>query len=74
MASDERLKTNIVRIGDWDDRGDGLGKYQWNWKADPEGEKVTGVIASEVQKLRPQAYVPNYRGEYAGVDYGKLAA
>jgi hypothetical protein len=74
MASDERLKTNLVRIGDWDERGDGLGKYRWNWKSDPDGEPVTGVIASEVERLRPQAHVPNFHGEYAGVDYGKLAA
>jgi hypothetical protein len=70
--SDERLKTNIVRIGEWDERGDGLGKYEWNWKSDPKGPKVTGVIASEVKTLRPHAYIDNFRDGYAGVNYAKL--
>lgn len=72
--SDRRLKMNIVRLGDWDDRGDGLGKFEWNWKADPNGPKVTGVIADEVRELRPQAYVPNYHNGYDGVNYAVLGA
>lgn len=71
-ASDRRLKTNIRRLGEWDDKGDGLGKYEWNWKRDPNGSKVIGVIADEVEKLRPHAFVPNFIGEYAGVNYGAL--
>lgn len=74
FASDERLKTNIVRIGDWDDRGDGLGKYEWNWRRDPDGPKVTGVIAQEVERLRPHAYVENFHNGYAGVNYAALGA
>lgn len=74
-ASDPRLKTNIVRIGDWDDRGDNLGKYEWNWKAAPQGEKVVGVLSTEVKELRPAAYVPNFRGDgFDGVNYALLAA
>jgi hypothetical protein len=72
MASDRRLKTNIRRIGEWDDKGDGLGKYEWNWKSSPNGEKIIGVIADEVEKLRPAAFVPNFIGQYAGVNYGAL--
>jgi hypothetical protein len=72
FTSDRRLKTNIKRIGDWDDKGDGLGKHEWNWKADPNGEKVRGVIADEVKALRPWAYVENFHNGYAGVNYGAL--
>jgi hypothetical protein len=72
MASDERLKTNIVRLGDWDDQGDGLGAYEWNWKSAPNGERVRGVIAQEVEKLRPWAHVPNFIGQFAGVNYAAL--
>jgi hypothetical protein len=73
MASDRRLKTNIVRLGEWDDRGDGLGEYEWNWKADPDGPKVRGVIADEVKELRPSAYAPNFRGDgFDGVNYAML--
>lgn len=72
FASDRRLKINIRRLGEWDNRGDGLGKYEWNWKAAPNGEKVVGVIADEVEKLRPHAFVPNFVGQYAGVNYGAL--
>lgn len=69
MASDRRLKTNIEKVGEFPD---GLGIYDWNWKTAPNGQKVRGVIADEVEQLRPWAFVPNYRGEFAGVNYGAL--
>lgn len=69
MGSDRRLKTNIELIRR---DPDGLGWYSWNWKSDPNGEKEHGVIADEVEKLRPWAFVPNHIGEYAGVNYGAL--
>ena len=67
--SDRRLKTNIKKVGE---ASDGLGIYTWNWKADPKGPTVTGVIADEVEKLRPWAFVPNFKGDYAGVNYAAL--
>jgi hypothetical protein len=69
--SDRRLKTKIVKVGE---AKDGLGIYEWNWKSEPDGPRVRGVIADEVKALRPQAYVPNYRGEYAGVNYAALGS
>jgi hypothetical protein len=69
--SDRRLKTNIRKIGE---AKDGLGLYTWNWKADPNGPTVRGVIADEVEKLRPWAFVPNFIGQYAGVNYGTLGS
>lgn len=71
FLSDRRLKTNIELIKR---DPDGLGWYSWNWKADPKGEKVEGVIADEVKEIRPWAYVENYRHGYDGVNYGALNA
>lgn len=68
--SDRRLKRNIVRIGEWDNRGDGLGRYTWDWVW---GGSDEGVLADEVKQLRPQAYIENYRDDYAGVNYARLS-
>lgn len=67
--SDRRLKTNIVKVGEYPD---GLGIYEWNWKSAPNGTKVKGVIADEVKALRPAAYIENYRNGFAGVNYAAL--
>jgi hypothetical protein len=67
MASDRKLKTNITLVRR---DPDGLGWYDWNWRSDPNGPKVHGVIADEVKDLRPQAYVPNYQGKgFDAVNY-----
>jgi hypothetical protein len=71
MASDRRLKTNLKLLGR---AKDGLGVWEWNWKSDPNGERVTGVIADEVKTLRPHAYVENYRDGYDGVNYAALGS
>lgn len=72
MHSDRRLKTNIEKVGE---ASDGLGIYTWNWKAAPDGEKVRGVIADEVEKIRPWAFVKNYQGNgFDGVNYGILGS
>lgn len=69
-ASDRKLKTNITLLYR---EADGLGRYEWNWKSDPNGQRVQGVIADEVAVLRPEAYVPGFvNGEYDGVDYARL--
>lgn len=69
--SDRRLKTNIKKVGE---ASDGLSIYTWNWKSDPSGPKVKGVIADEVETLRPWAFVPNFNGEFAGVNYASLGS
>lgn len=71
--SDRRSKTKIERIGEWDDRGDGLGRYRFAYKNAPE-IILEGVMADEVKELRPAAYIPNFRGDYAGVNYAALEA
>ncbi len=55
LASDKRLKDNIVRLGE----GDGLRWYQWTWN-DLAAElsidaPTTGLIAQEVQENYPEA-------------------
>lgn len=70
MASDRRLKRNIVRVGA---ASDGLGIYDYEYTFAP-GETVRGVMADEVEKLRPWAFVPNFRGDYAGVNYATLGS
>lgn len=72
MASDRRLKTNIkleFRAPD------GLGWYSWNWRTNPNGEREHGVIADEVEKIRPQAFVKGFvSGVYDGVNYAVLGS
>lgn len=69
LASDRRLKRDIKRVGTYPD---GLGAYEWHYAFDPTKTRYRGVMADEVRLLRPEAYVPNFRGEYAGVNYAAL--
>jgi hypothetical protein len=68
-ASDRRLKCNIDRVGEHQ----GLGLYEFNYRWDDErAPKRTGVMADEVEKLRPDALGPLIAGEYKTVYYHKL--
>lgn len=69
--SDRRLKTKIEKLGE---AKDGLGIYEWNWKSDPNGQRVRGVIADEVEKLRPWAYAKGFFNGFDGVNYGALGS
>lgn len=66
--SDERLKTNVVKIGE----KHGLPWYTWQWNdiAESLGKKGTeeGHIAQEVQKVRPDLVVE--KDGYLAVNYG----
>lgn len=67
MGSDRRLKRDIERIGRL---RDGLNLYRWTYVW---GEKGQGVMADEVARLRPWAFIPNFNGSgFAGVNYGAL--
>lgn len=62
-ASDERLKENIVVVGQLPD---GLNVIEFNYKKDaplelPEG-RFRGVLAQQVAKIRPQALGPSIEG------------
>jgi hypothetical protein len=65
MMSDVRLKTNIVRIGTHPIHGVGIYEY------DIQGERERGVLAHEVQQVRPDL-VREHRSGYLMVDYGGL--
>jgi len=66
LFSDRRLKTDIEKVGELDD---GLGVYRY--KMFGNGESVTGVMADEVEKLRPWAMAEPVHG-FARVNYDKL--
>lgn len=71
--SEREAKTNIERIGDWDERGDGLGKYRFAYKRDPENMLV-GVMADEVEQLRPAALGAKLPNGWRTVNYSMLEA
>ena len=62
--SDRRLKTNIVKIGQY---LNGLNKYSWTYLW---GENSTGAMADEVEKLIPEADKVFYG--YKHVNYALL--
>ena len=73
QASDERLKTNIKKMGQLKS---GLNIYKWDWKEGAEKfgadmNHTIGVIAQEVMKVMPEAVVKNKDGYYR-VYYSKL--
>lgn len=66
MLSDERLKENIKPVGKLDN---GLTVYEFNYKGDNTPQ--IGLIAQEVQKVKPEAVTKTEDG-YLAVNY-KLA-
>jgi hypothetical protein len=70
--SDERLKRDIVKVGELDD---GLSVVDFNYRDGlglPEG-RFRGVIAQDVARLRPHALGPVVAG-FATVNYDRLEA
>lgn len=63
--SDRRLKSNIVHV---DTLSDGLKVYEY----DLFGKRQRGVMADEVEKLRPEAFKKGLFLGYDGVDYSKI--
>lgn len=66
IFSDRRLKRDIERIGEF---SDGLGIYEYRHATGIK--RVLGVMADEVEKLRPWALGRKIAG-YATVNYGAL--
>lgn len=64
LMSDRRLKSNIKRIGT---HPLGIGIYEY----DIFGGRTTGVMADEVEKVKPEA-VFTFPSGFKGVDYGRL--
>lgn len=67
-SSDERLKTNVVLVGK--DAATGLNLYEFAYISDPE-RRYVGVMAQEVQQVRPEAVVEDKFG-YLAVRYDML--
>lgn len=66
MASDERLKRDVVKVGE---RPDGLGVYAFNYIWG--GPRRLGVMAQEVLKVLPHAVFKDRDG-FMSVNYGAL--
>ena len=68
LPSDRRLKTDIEPVGRMDN---GLTVYRYRYKAG--GPVHIGVMADEVEKIRPDAYVKGGAGGgFDAVNYSKL--
>lgn len=68
LPSDRRLKTDIEPVGRMDN---GLTVYRYRYKAG--GPMHIGVMADEVEKIRPEAYVKGGAGGgFDAVNYSKL--
>jgi hypothetical protein len=73
--SDVRLKENIKQI---DFNPEGFGYYTWDWSKEAielgcDSHPTTGVLAQEVQKIRPEAVFPNKDTGYLMVNYSLLS-
>jgi hypothetical protein len=67
-ASDKRLKTKIKFVRQSDD---GIRWYTWEWKDKDIKQPSYGVIAQEVQKIKPEAVITGPDG-FLMVNYGAL--
>jgi hypothetical protein len=71
MASDIRLKQNIIAIGKTDE---GIPLYAFDYIPDmglPEGRQI-GPMAHEVKTIKPEAFIPSFYRGYNGVRYDKI--
>jgi hypothetical protein len=66
IFSDRRLKHAIRKVGEY---ADGLGIYIYSYLG--SNERIKGVMADEVAKLRPWALGPKV-GSFQTVNYGAL--
>lgn len=71
LASDIRVKKDIAKVGELED---GLGVYDFRYVWEDDTPLHRGVMAQEVEKLRPWALGPTFGDGYMTVDYSKLEA
>jgi hypothetical protein len=69
ILSEPEAKTNIELLRR---EPDGLGWYKFAYKRDP-GTMLEGVMADEVEKLRPHALGPRLANGWRTVNYAKLS-
>lgn len=72
LFSDERLKTDIKKVGRTNKKSGDLPVYTYRYKDDPSNVTRMGVMAQEVAKKRPEALGPRV-ANFMTVNYGKLA-
>jgi Chaperone of endosialidase len=72
FASDERLKENIRGTGS--KTPEGIPIKTFRYKTDPHRRKLVGVMAQDVEKVRPGAVVTDPITGAKAVDYSKIAA
>jgi len=66
VASDERLKTDIKRVGTSEA---GFGIYEFRYKG--HAQRMRGAMAQDVARLRPQA-VSRHETGFLAVDYNQI--
>lgn len=66
--SDRRLKENIVMVGRYTN---GLPMYEFSYRSDGTGKRYLGVMADDVEQIRPEAVSTDELG-FKRVDYGML--
>ena len=67
--SDRKLKANITKIENALDKICSIGGYTFDMLG--TGQRQTGVIAQELEKVLPEAVIKNDNG-YLSVDYGRI--
>lgn len=67
--SEREAKTDIKKVGEL---ADGLGLYEFRYKNDPDRQVFKGVMADEVEKLRPWALGERLPNGYRTVNYAAL--
>lgn len=68
LFSDERLKENIKPVGK---SHDGQNIYQYNYKDDPLKRTTLGLMAQEVEKVKPEAVHKDPFSGFKMVNYAK---
>lgn len=70
LFSDERTKEDVKKVGT--DPNTGLGLHEFQYKDDPTKSRYVGVMAGEVQKVRPDAVSTDPESGMKKVNYSKL--
>ena len=72
-SSDYRLKENFEVLEDGIFTVQSVPVYRFNWKEKPDGPKIQGFLAHEVQEFLPQAVIGEKDGEdMQGIDHSQL--
>jgi hypothetical protein len=73
-SSDICLKTNVENINDGLERVLDLRGVRFNWKTAPDGRKMIGFIAQEVEQSVPELVFTNPVDGLKGINYAEMTA